>query len=74
MIPERLIDEAILAEQIAGEIADTEQQVRLAMMASRLRHIADDIAQMPVYVPPLRLVRDTTVIRGPWADRAEGVA
>lgn len=74
MIPERLIDEAILAEQIAGEIADTEQRVRLTMMANRLRRISDDIAQMPVYVPPLRLVRDTTVIRGPLADRAEAVA
>lgn len=58
MILERLIDEAILAEQIAGEIVDTEQRMRLQMQANRLRRIADEVAQMPVFVPatviPLR--------------------
>lgn len=72
MLTDRLMDEVFLVEQIAGEITDTEQRVRLSMMANRIRRIVDDLAQMPVHVPPLRLVREATVIRGPWPTRETG--
>lgn len=65
MITNRLMDEAFLVEQIAGEITDTEQRVRLSMMANRLRNYVDDLAQMPVFVPPPRLVHSVTVIPFP---------
>ena len=67
MITDRLMDEVFLVEQIAGEITDTEQQVRLSMMANRLRRIVDDLADMPVHVPPLRLVSGGKVV--PFAPR-----
>lgn len=51
MIPERLIDEAILSEWMADETDNVEHKVRLRMQANRLRQMADEVAQLPVYVP-----------------------